>query len=164
MQQRLTLSKIAASSKSYDEHVGVLLLHFECTMIKKEDCLPLPPCSPRTISFVRPLAGLAQPALPCVTTYTAAPPPKHPVILNSCERSDMGAQLISELVTFVLALEERRCWCPAAAAAAPSAPVEVMQRRRGGRAPQWGRLSPYCSCCFWPQYQHAFPTPVQARL
>ena len=105
-----------------------------------EQCLPLPPpCSPRTISFVRPLAGLAQPALPCVTTYTAAPPLKHPVILNSRERSDMGAQLISELVTFVLALKERRCWCPAAAAAAaPSAPVEVMQRQRGGRAPQWG--------------------------
>ena len=108
-------------------------------MIKTvEQCLPLPPCSPRTISFVRPLAGLAQPALPCVTTYTAAPPLKHPVILNSRERSDMGAQLISELVTFVLALEERRCWCPAAAAAAPSAPVEVMQRRRGGRGAQWG--------------------------
>ena len=115
------------------------MFHFELRMIKTvEQCLPLPPCSPRTISFVRPLAGLAQPALPCVTTYTAAPPPKHPVILNSRERSDMGAQLISELVTFVLALEERRCWCPAAAAAAPSAPVKVMQQRRGGRAPQWG--------------------------
>ena len=52
---------------------------------------------------------------------------------QSCEIRHRGAQLIRELVTFELALEERRRWCPAAAAAAPSAPVEVMQQRRGGR-------------------------------